>query len=175
MELKLSNVEFVVVFGKNPNQKGASKLFRDAVLEKLPPFASIRMHHFHFRAACRIWWHVRKKQIRVAFVDNKAREAAEKSGEEVEPLDVHVEWDIDLVTCGVAWPDFLEDKLPAMLMRYLLQDYDEGNAFYFDLGEVEDSAKEEECAIKLQASVRGMLSRKSEARKRAQGDSSALR
>ena len=169
MELKLSNVEFVVVFGKkaNPKLKGMSKL-ASAVLDKLPPFASIRMHHFHFRAACRIWWHVRKKQIRVAFVDYKAREAAEKAREEVEPLDVHVEWDIDLVTCGVAWPDVLEDKLPAMLMRYLLQDYDEGNAFNFDLGEVEDSAKEEECAIKLQASVRGMLSRQGEARRRRQ-------
>jgi hypothetical protein len=29
----------------------------------------------------------------------------------LEELDMSLEWDIDLVTCGLAWPDFLEDKL----------------------------------------------------------------
>jgi hypothetical protein len=29
----------------------------------------------------------------------------------LEELDMALEWNVDLETCGLAWPDFLEDKL----------------------------------------------------------------
>lgn len=40
---------------------------------------------------------------------------------------MELEWNIDLVTAGLSWPDFLEDKLLAVMMREMLKSYDDTN------------------------------------------------
>ena len=111
------------------------------------------MHDFRFSAPCRLWWHVKSQKIRMAFVDKTAAHA------DYDPLDVDLEWDIDLVTFGISWPDFIEDKMLASLVRWELSNYDEGNPLTFDLGEVEDAQKEEKAAIIMQRTARGKFVR----------------
>ena len=50
----------------------------------------------------------------------RADDETEADGDELEPIDMELEWDIDLETLGMAWPDFLEDKLCCHQIRWVL-------------------------------------------------------
>ena len=47
-----------------------------------------------------------------------------------------VEWDISLTTCGCAWPDLLEDRLPAEGVKHWLLSLTIDNPLVIDLDEV---------------------------------------
>jgi len=120
----------------------------------LPSIATCRIYSFKFTAPCRIWWHVHSKRIKLAFKDFGNEEL------KLEELDMSLEWDIDLVTCGLAWPDFLEDKLLAKSLLMMIKNYDESNPLEYSLAEVEQAVEDDKAAVKLQSAARALKIRK---------------
>mmetsp|Transcript_6830 Transcript_6830/g.15385 ORF Transcript_6830/g.15385 Transcript_6830/m.15385 type:complete len:412 (-) Transcript_6830:128-1363(-) len=81
-----------------------------------PNIDRIQIKNIKFIAQCIVWWDVLGHKVSIAFCKG-----------------VTVDWDVAIVTCGMAWPDLLEDRIPAAILRIILEQHNITNPLIIDL------------------------------------------